>query len=168
MINETLWHDERAIFNAVTGQSSNFPQGDGTVTEDTFPAKGTIPLARTMTGTIESDGVNVLGTGTLFETELAVGDYLYDDDGAVRQIKHIESETKLTLRQAFPSDVSGIDVLYCQRQRFKMVTIESTGTVAAILQEAPFAVGRRIVTGGAPFTYDASDSNAQISFVVNE
>lgn len=174
MINETLWHDEKQVFNAVTGQQSNFPQGDGTIDVGTFPTKGTIPIAQVKTGTITTDsnngdGRDVLGVGTKFiEEGLKVGDYLYDGDAAVRRIDSIASNTSLRLSQAFPSDLTADDVLYCERQVFKMIIVESTGSAAAELQESLFAVGRRVVHGGAPIAYDASMSDAQISVFVSQ
>jgi hypothetical protein len=169
MINETLHHDERSVFRAVTGQTSTFPQADGSIARDTFPTKGTVPMARTFAGKIDSDGRMVRGTDTKFETGgIKIGDYLYDGDAAVRKITRIISETLLEVEFDFPSDIANGDVLICERQTFKMIIAESTGTADAVLQEAPFRVGGRVVHGGAPLAYDASASDAEISFSVSQ
>ena len=168
MINETVAHDERGVYRAVTGQTSHFPKADGTLDTFQFPQRGTVPMARTFPGTIESDGKYVRGTDTEFTKGIKVGDYLYDDAAAVRMIRHIISDTLLELDDGFPVDVNGIDVLVCERQTFKMIIAESTGTGEAILQEAIFPVGSRVVHGGAPIAYDATSSNGQICFSVSQ
>lgn len=165
MINETLYHPERETFHVVSGQTYDaFPQSDGTIIADTLPAKGTIPIAAQKTGTISSTGASVRGTNTVFATELRENDFLYDGDAAVRRITKIISNTLLEVTHGFPSDLSDADVLYCERQAFSLVQWNCSGTAAAELQGAPLAVGERGLNGGAPLAYDASASNAQISF----
>lgn len=165
MINERKWHAEEAIYRAVTGSNANFPDGDGTFTNGTFPTKGTIPKAVTKTGTIKSTGDRVRGTGTNFLSDVNVGDFIYDEDAAVRKVKSIESATMLTLESGFPSDLSSAtDFHVCEKQYFVFVYAKSVGTADAELQEAPFIVNDTHVSGGAPLAYDASMANAKISF----
>lgn len=173
MFNETKWHPEEGLYRAVTGSNSNFPTGaNGVPSTVSFPTKGTIPIAKTNTGTLSTTGINVRGVGTLFLSEFKPGDWLYNSSAAtiqsVRKIRSITSDTVMQLEQAFGVDVSGIAVLKCEPQTFKAIQSESTGTAAAILQEAPFAIGSRIISGGSPIAYDASASNAQISFTCHK
>lgn len=159
MINNMLEYPEHGLYRAVTGSATVFPIGEDGVptTIATFPVKGTIPIARIMTGTISSTGVSVRGTGTLFESQVKIGDYLYDADASVRKIKSIETDTLLTLEAAFPADVVGITVRKCEPQTFKVIQAENTSTdTAAELQEAPFAAGSRIISWGSPIAYDAT------------
>lgn len=169
MINEALWHDERATFRAVTGVMSTFPNAQGSIERFVLPTIGTIPLARTFTGTIESDGRMVRGTGTFFIRDgIKKDDYLYDDVGAVRRITNIISEDLLEIEYEFPTDVDGINVLVCERQTFKMITWQNTSEGIGIVQEVLLAVGERGLNGGAPIAYDAGSSSAQISFTVSQ
>jgi hypothetical protein len=166
-IDELRWHAEIATYRAVTGVSANFPNGDGVPTIATFPAKGTIPIAKVLTGTISSTNENVRGTGTKFTTELFVDDYLYDADAAVRRIVKIIDDELLVLESAFPVDVVGITVRRCTPQTFKKIQVWSShASNAAEFQEAPLGAGQWFVTGGAPFAYDAL--TGQISFVCSK
>lgn len=167
---ETLWHDNKQHFRAVTGQNSNFPQSDGTVEVISFPVKGTVPIAKVLPGTIESTGVMVRGTDTTFLSggKMKVGDFIYDGDAAVRCIKHIIHDELLELTQAFPSDISTAEdnCLVCERQAFKQIIYSCThADNAAELQEAPLAVGDRAFNEGEPIAYDATGS--EISFAVS-
>jgi hypothetical protein len=165
-IDELRWHAEIATYRAVTGISANFPNGDGVPTIATFPAKGTIPIAKVLTGTISSTGANVRGTGTRFTTELFIDDYLYDADAAVRRITKIIDDELLVLESAFPADVSGITVRRCTPQTFKKIQVWSSGAAVAEFQEAPLGAGQHFETGGAPLAYDAL--TGAISFVCSK
>lgn len=165
---EFRWHREQAVYLAVTGVSGLFPNQNGVSTVGVFPAKGTIPVAKVLTGTIDSTGVNVRGTGTKFTTELFVDDYLYDADASVRKIKDIIDDQLLVLEAAFPADVNDITVRRCSPQTFKKIQVWSSGTAAAKFQESTLGVGIHFETGGSPIAYDASASNAQISFTCSK
>jgi hypothetical protein len=70
--------------------------------------KDTFPQSTALTGGNTIDGVNdgrlITGTGTLFKTELQVGEYLYiAAQSAYRRINGINSNTELTLDEAFPT-----------------------------------------------------------------
>jgi hypothetical protein len=70
--------------------------------------KDTFPQSTSLTGGTTIDGVNngtlVTGTGTLFTTELQVGEYLYiAAQSAFRKIRRINSNTELVLESAFPT-----------------------------------------------------------------
>lgn len=164
MINSTLYHATKETFHVVTGQDYDaFPQSDGTIVADTLPSKGTIPIAVQRTGTISSTDEVVRGTGTKFLTELKVDDCLYDGD-VVRRIRNIYTDTLLEITHGFPSDLSGANILHCERGAFFLVQWNCSGTAAAVLQGAPLPVGEKGLNSGDPLAYDASASNAQISF----
>ncbi len=137
-----------------------------------FPTVGCFPAPVTKTGTFITDnasatgggGTIVFGTGTLFLTELSVGDFLYNA-GKVRRIKSIQSDTQLTLEYKFPASLSsGQAVAVPPKKHYKMITSQSVGTADATLQEQLFAQGKSLVTGGTPISYDVSTSNAAIEF----
>jgi hypothetical protein len=135
-----------------------------------IPTKGTIPLAETLTGTITTDnagtseGVIVLGTDTIFLTELAPGDFLYDDDAAIRKIRYIFSDTMLELEEKFPASVSGVALKRPKNQYYKEILATSSGTADAELMEANFPDTSKYVGYGSPLSYDASAGSAQITF----
>ncbi|HTJ52631.1 MAG TPA: hypothetical protein VL443_24415 [Cyclobacteriaceae bacterium] len=167
MVNETLFHNESAVFRAVTGGAYNIPNSYGDIMAGTsFPKKGTIPIAVTSLGTITSGGKCVRGVGTQF-TRLLIGSYLYDGN-VLRQIDYIVSDTMLFLKQAFPTDISvGIALKFVERQYYKMIIATSTDSAnPAILQEAPFRPNDKVFDGGAPYSYDAT--TGEISFQVSQ
>jgi hypothetical protein len=168
MINETLFHDEFAIYRAVTGGAYNIPGMYGRIIRGgSFPAKGSIPIATHHYGLITSTGTAVRGVGTQFSL-LNPGDFLYHKD-VVRQIDYIVSDTLLFLKQGFPTDISvGETPMICNRQTFKRVIIKNAhATNAATVQEAALTPSEQtIITGGAPFSFDAG--TGVLSFTVHE
>jgi len=167
MINETLFHAEQGTFRAVTGGAYNLPNSYGNIVYGaTFPVIGTIPLAVTYEGTIKSTGKTVRGTGTQF-TRFIEGSYIYAG-GVLRQIDYVNSDTMLTLKQAFFPDLTSDTALkICERQYFKKIYAKNThASAAAVLQEAPLAPGMEMTNGGAPVSFDGTSS--QISFNLHQ
>lgn len=167
MFNETKWYAETATYRAVTGVSASFPQPNGKITVATFPTKGTVPIAKTPAGTINSDGVNVVGTGTAFGSSVKKGDFLYNGT-VIRKIQDVIDDTHLVLSQEFPSDLSGETLKVCECQFFKAIYAHSSDpdADATALQEAPFRSGGTFLNGGAPIAYDATAG--EISFTVHK
>ena len=178
MINEALYHPERAVFRARTGGAFNFPNGNGVIVKgtgsgsgQTFPEVGTVPQARTFEANvlIETEGVNVLGNANCdFEAfGIKVGDYLWNGGAggsAVRRIKAIASATRLELEQEFPSDLTDSPLFVCGTQDFKLIVIDNTHVSEdATVQEAPLAAGKNFLDGGAPVAYDAGSATLEIT-----
>lgn len=84
-----------------TGQE-NLVVGD-TVSLQTVSTGGDTAL----TGTANSTGTAVVGTGTAFDTELNVGDVIYDGSGEYRSVASITDATNLVLNAGFTVDLSG-------------------------------------------------------------
>jgi hypothetical protein len=169
-INEEIFHPEQAFFRGVNGQSSLFPDQNGRPVIQTLPLKGTIPIAKQLTGTMYNAGAGdltesttaVRGTGTLFITEgLSPGDYLYDGDAGVREITDVISETLLFIKTGFAAEVSGVPVRVCKPQWFKRIKVAATG--AAEVQETPIAAGQTFITGGSPIAYDGASGELEFS-----
>jgi len=79
------------------------PRGYVMITEAAAPL--------TLQGTVSSSGVAVTGVSTQFLSELSVGDFLYDPaTDSVREVSAISSDTVLTLRSPFDSDMSALTV----------------------------------------------------------
>jgi hypothetical protein len=57
------------------------------------------------TGTITSSGTAVTGSGTIFDSELASGDFIYAS-GEVAEVSSVNSASSVTLVAAFSSDIS--------------------------------------------------------------
>lgn len=145
-----------------------------------FAETGSIPKPVVKTGTIETDnagataGVKVLGDGTLFTSELEEGGFLADADGVVRRIKFILSDTMLELNAKFPTSLSAEDVNYIPKNKYKKIFAQSTGTVAATLQEQDFALNATFETpldggqGAQPISYDVSTADTQITVQISQ
>jgi hypothetical protein len=106
--------------------------------------KGTLPTAVQITGTITSTGTRVVGSSTLFTTQLKQGDYIYNTTAAtlseVRCVKHILDNTHLILESAFSVDVSAINT-YRVRGQYKSVSVANTGGSAGLWAEGTIAAG---------------------------
>lgn len=166
MINQNLVNNEVKVERITTGTTHPYLGA--------IPTKGTIPLAETLTGTIttdnagDSEGLIVLGSGTIFLTEVYPGDFIYDDDAAIRKVKAVFSDTMLELEEAFPASVAAIDLMVPKRSYYKAITARSSGTVDAELQESSFVAGSSTVTGGSPLAYDASTADSEIEFTCSK
>ncbi len=69
--------------------------------------KRTIPFNSNGTGTIETKGSAVFGTGTAFKTEMPAGSWLVvENDDELRYVERVDSDTKAFLSQGFTSDIS--------------------------------------------------------------
>lgn len=169
MINETFAHDENGTFRAVTAGAYNIPNSYGGFARgSSFAAKGTIPLAVVREGTFKTTGKAVRGTSSQF-TKIKPGDYLFDiTSNTLRAVDYVVSDTLMFLLQAFPSDIgSDTTVRTCERQYFKLIVVHNThASTDAVLCEAPFAPGEKMLNGGAPISYDTT-GGGELSFDVH-
>lgn len=151
--------------------------GNNTVTTHpvlgSIPVKGTFPLAVTKTGTCTSDnagstaGLIVIGSSTLFLTELSQGDYLTDGNGVIRRIKWIFSNTMLELDAKFPSSLSAAAVKLVKKNAYRSILVESTGTATATLNEQSFKQNSKMFDDGAPISYDVSTASSEIAVTLS-
>jgi hypothetical protein len=143
----------------------------------TIPNKGTFPLSTTKTGTMTSTPGStqaeakkvVVGTGTLFRTEVFEGLYAAD---VVRKVTDVVSNTMLILEYPFPSTVTGEPVKVVRAGKYKSILAKNTGSVNAIYNEAVIESGDSSIRdndmGLAPVSYDVSAVNAEITFELSE
>jgi hypothetical protein len=69
--------------------------------------KQSIPASAAGTGTVITQGVAVVGTGTLFKTEMPAGSWLLDlANNELRKVVRCDSDTQATLDHAFTADLS--------------------------------------------------------------
>lgn len=110
-----------------------------------------------LTGTLTSTaGCKVTGVGTLFSTELSVGDYLLNattDD--VQKIERIESDTILALAAAMTTPLSGTTCKRIKNNNMKgiQVCFTGAGTIRGASQAAgalwpPLVVWKQRIEGG--------------------
>lgn len=175
MVNQTIFHDEVEVYRLAL-----VPAGITHPILGVFANKGCIPAPVTKAGTISTDntdssgGLVVLGTGTKFisDTSTVAGSdfqknrFLVNSNGICRRIKEVNSDTMITLVNAFPASLSGETV---KLVTFKpgMIRARSVGTVAAILQEQSFAINEEFIGGGSPLSYDVSAANTQIDVSIH-
>lgn len=142
----------------------------------TIPVKGSWPLPVTKTGTITTDnsggapalaGKLVVGSGTLFKSELNEGDYLSDAAGAIRRIKFIYSDIMLELDAKFPSSLSAAAVKLVKKNAYRSILVESTGTATATLNEQSFKQNSKMFDDGAPISYDVSTASSEIAVTLS-
>lgn len=161
MLNQNLTNNEYLVERIVPGTTHPYLGA--------IPAIGCIPLPITLTGTISTDnagtsaGKTVLGVGTLFETEVYPGDFIYRS-GALRKVLSVTSNTMLQLEQKFPASLSAVALTVPKKNLYKMITARSThATEAAVLQEAAFATGAATVSGGTPLSYDVTTGDIEFT-----
>jgi hypothetical protein len=71
--------------------------------------KQSIPENVSKTGTIETIGKAVIGTSTLFKTEIQAGSWIVDESqDELRKVVHVESDTLAYLDNAFTSDIAAL------------------------------------------------------------
>lgn len=148
----------------------------------TIPVKGTFPLPLTQTGTITTNNAGgapalagriVAGVGTLFITggvtyKVEVGDYLaHPTTREIRRIEFVNSDTMLTLVNAFSASVTGVALLLVKKNYYRYILASSTGTAAASLNEQGFAINDKFFNDGAPLSYDVSTASSEISFTLS-
>ena len=85
-------------YKTITKASTSRAAGD-----EVRVAKSPDPTALTGTTAWTLDGTTVTGTGTLFTTELAIGDFISAPDGQWYEVITIGSNTSATLYKKYPS-----------------------------------------------------------------
>lgn len=72
-----------------------------------------VPAPTTGTGTIETAGKVVIGTGTLFSTELPAGSFVLSlAAGELRKVVKVNSNTSAILDYAFSAPIAALSTLY--------------------------------------------------------
>ena len=101
------------------------------------------PEALAKTGTITTTGANVVGTGTLFLTEIKFPNnpgllykYLFNSaTGEIREILSVNSNTHMVLKNAFAIDVSGQALKVVNNYYLQSLSISPLG--AGVLMYTP-------------------------------
>lgn len=170
MLNQKAVNEERECYRIVVAAGGITHPVLGAI-----PAQGCFPLPLTGTGTIFTDitgsstaGKRVLGTNTLFLSEVQLHDYLADSGGRIRKVVRIYSDTQIELEAAFPVQLgAGTALKIVRKSEQKMIYAKSVGTVDATLNEQAFLVNETFLNGGAPVSYDVTTTSTKISFQID-
>lgn len=102
--------------------------------------KRSIPFNVNGTGTIATHGQAVVGTGTLFTTEMPAGSYLVDlTNWEVRRVYRVDSDTLAFLELVFTNDMvpgSTAKIIANYKCKVKEISIKTSG--AALLDNSAF------------------------------
>jgi hypothetical protein len=133
-----------------------------------FPIKGPLGRSRTLTGSFSSVGKIVTGTGTLFETEINGGGWLYSTtDNEIRKFTQINGNTNLVLESAFTSNQTNEPVVVVVPQYLSIVAKNIHATNDAQLNNRKFSAGEsenyNSDSGLHPITYHAASGAPGLS-----
>lgn len=108
--------------------------------------KTTVPAYLTKTGTIVTSGKNVVGTGTLFVSEVRPGDWIADINNfdELRKVKSITDNTHLTIDSPFAGDILAANPLRTIKSRAKLVSLSNTGGSDATVDGTPLIPGETV------------------------
>ena len=124
-------------YKTITKASTSRTAGD-----EVRVAKSPDPIALTGTTAWALDGTTVTGTGTLFTTELVIGDFISAPDGGWYEVITIGSNTSATLYQKYPSATASghasqklgvTDTGAASSSNTKVQEVSSSGTSSAFL-----------------------------------
>lgn len=100
--------------------------------------KRSLPFNETGTGTVVTSGVSIVGTGTLFKTEMPAGSYLVDlTNDEVRRVERVDSDTEAYLEKPFTSNLASAapEIIAAWKAKVKEISI-STGDTCELNGES--------------------------------
>lgn len=103
--------------------------------------KDTFPQSTALTGTVSTanNKTLIIGVGTLFSSELQVGEWIFDTTNSeIKQIQSIQSDTELTLKEPFTNSLSGATVKRTPRQTYRMASFRIDDTATAKIDGIEF------------------------------
>ena len=142
--------------------------------------KDTVPASASVTGTIETVGTKVIGTGTLFTSQFQIFDCVYvAAKSEYRIVQNIVSDTEMTLDSAFTTDVAaGGTPKLVKRFQCTKITVDNIGAGLAtidgqtlgagksvVFEKQPYGSSRAISDLLNPILVDATASNCNITIV---
>lgn len=139
---------------------------------DLFTTKGVLPTGIVGTGTFTvASGVRVIGTGTLFKTEVNNGDYLHDTTlNEVRRVKHVLNPLLILLDTAFSGAVAGAAVGIIRKQDISnqlSIGVLNDGAGVGVLDEVALSIGSSDnwsdEGGVGPITFDGTGTTLVVS-----
>lgn len=95
--------------------------------------KRSVPFNSSGTGTIVTHGIAIVGTGTLFTTEMRVGSYLVDlAHNECRRVYRVDSDTLAFLEIPFSNDISASapEIIAAHQAKVKSITLSTSDSCA--------------------------------------
>lgn len=139
--------------------------------------KGVLTGTITVTGTFSGVATHkvITGTGTLFKSELQIGDWLYSTTlNEVRKIIRIHDDFKLGLDRAFSGTNTANAMKIARRSSARSVVVKDSGTTGTSLinNVLPIKGGyaqsfNNSESGINAMTYDASAVGAQLDVTIS-
>lgn len=130
------------------------------------------PRASAGTGTITAYNNRIVGSSTLFTTEVQVGDYIYmKTQNAFRRVLDIQSDTELTIDRAFGSAISAASFHITPKDGYIEVSAYVTGAGAGEIDGVSFAQNNGNTWTGVdrsskiyPIDIDATGTTIRVTF----
>ena len=120
-------------------------------------AKDTVPKSTSGSGTISTNGVNVVsqyitGSGTSFQTESERGAWIWDtDNDELRKVKEVISDTELVVFGSFTNEFSAISLKYISKDDAQIIFMEVDNTGGSATTIDGVALGSaKVFTDGQP------------------
>lgn len=139
--------------------------------------KRSVPFNSAGTGTIATHGIAIVGTGTLFTTQMPVGSYIVDlTANEVRRVYRVDSDTLAFLEVAFTADIAGgttPEIVAAFQAKMKSVELVTAG--ACFIDGVAFTGSKKIDKLGndrsarpdlvEPFIIDATGQTMYVTIV---
>tara|TARA_R110002126_G_scaffold217897_2_gene363682 strand:+ start:400 stop:888 length:489 start_codon:yes stop_codon:yes gene_type:complete len=91
--------------------------------------KQTVPASTPATGTIDTSGITVIGTGTEFLSEMMAGSWIYSSTlGEIRKVVRVDSDLVAYIDKAFGSDLASIALFIIPESDTHIVTMTLIAT----------------------------------------
>lgn len=122
--------------------------------------KRSLPFNSSGTGTIQTVGIAIIGTGTLFTTEMPVGSYIVDlPNWEVRKVYRVDSDTSAFMEVALTANIAPLTVP-------QIIKAHQTGVKEiSILTNTPILIDNFAFTGLLTWS-KSSDSKSQRSSLI--
>lgn len=125
----------------------------------------TLPRSAALTGTIVSAAASkeLVGTSTLFTTELNINDWIFDTvNVAIRQVERIDSDTVLWLKDGFADAQSGATMKRVVNNARQITGVANGGDVTITFPNDDTL----IIRDGNSFTPQAKENGLVQPFIV--
>ncbi len=101
-----------------------------------------VPAPSTKTGTIQTVGINVIGTGTAFISEIKPHDWIVDiTNDEARMVTSVRDNNYLAIKSSFTSDFAPGTALVVVRSRAKEISVVNEGAAAGTVDGVAFSRG---------------------------
>lgn len=118
----------------------------------------TVPASALKTGTIRTIGINVIGTGTLFLSEVKPFDWIVDiTNDEIRKVVTRRDDTYLAIDSPFTSDIAAGHDVRVVRSRAKEISVSNEGAANGEVDNQVFLRGASLTFSKSSKTPNGSD-----------